>query len=80
MTAVHRSEIIISSGRKCFGFSVNTKGRGLTNAEVPALIEAGAALRAPAVHGPHAAPVRRLVADPADTEADVEIRRVADGV
>lgn len=42
---------------------------GLTDTQVPALIEAGAALRAPAVHGPHASSVRRLVADPAHTNA-----------
>lgn len=32
--------------------------------KVSALVEAGAALRASAVHGPHSSPVRRLVTDP----------------
>lgn len=36
----------------------------LTNAEVSILIVAGAALGPPPVHGPEAAPIRRLIADP----------------
>lgn len=65
---IHRPEVVASSGRSSFIFFVETNERGqLTNAEVSAFIEAGAALRAPPVHGPHASPVRRLVADPANT-------------
>lgn len=71
---IHRPQIIISSGRKTFLFSLfffffsikaNERGQ-LTDAEVPAFIEAWAALGTPPVHGPHASPVRRLVADPAN--------------
>lgn len=58
----------VTSGRIWLLFSVKRENRGgLTDAEVPALVEAGAALGAPPVHGPHATPVRRLVADPANT-------------
>lgn len=65
--AIHRPEVVASSGR-LFIFFVKTNERGqLTNAEVSAFVEAGTALRAPPVHRPHASPVRRLVADPANT-------------
>lgn len=65
---INRPEGIASSGRGSFIFSVKTnEGGQLTNAEVSAFIEAGTALGAPPVHRPHASPVRRLVADPANT-------------
>lgn len=65
---LHRPEVVASSGRDSLFFFVTTNERGqLTNAEVSAFIEAGTALRAPPVHRPHASPVRRLVADPANT-------------
>lgn len=65
---IHRPELVASSGRNSFIFFVKTNEQGqLTNAEVSAFIEAGTALRAPPVHRPHASPVRRLVADPANT-------------
>lgn len=75
---IGRPEVMASSGRKlsfCFPLLKQTNKQGqLTNAEISAFIEAGTALRAAPVHRPHASPVRRLVADPANTGRDVRNR------
>lgn len=65
---IHRPEVSASSGETLSFSSLKQANEGqLTNAEVSAFIEAGTALGAPPVHRPHASPVRRLVADPANT-------------
>lgn len=55
--------------------------KALTDTQVSTFKVAGAALRAPAVHGPHSAPVRRLVAGPeienTDTKESMNINNVA---